>query len=510
METGVQLGDQFVSQQEFNVMAARAATGFAGLGVKRGNTIALMLRNDIPFLVTSMASRLIGAFPVPMNWHLSGPEANYILTDCKAKVLVIHDEILDRIGTQTVPDGVQIVVVRTPEVVAQSCNLAEISDDIPEGAIRWEEWLPAQEPWTEQPAMETASVIYTSGTTGRPKGVLREESTHEEFMRGIQIVGGVLGIEPGLRTVIPAPLYHSAPNSYAIFSLMLGGFVVLMPRFDPEELLRLIDKHKVTRLQTVPTMFVRLLKLPEEVRKKYDTSSLEYVVHAAAPCPPDVKKAMIDWWGPVIYEYYGSTEMGTITLANSEDALKYPGTVGKGIPEATIRIYDEDGKELGPNEIGTVYARLEANRDFTYIGAEDKRRSIEREGLITCGDVGYLNEEGYLFLCDRAADMIISGGVNIYPAEIESVLITHEGVKDCAVFGIPHEEFGEQVMAVIEPRDAAALDADEIKAWLGERIAHYKVPRVVEFRNNLPREDSGKLFKRKLREPYWEKAGRKI
>jgi long-chain acyl-CoA synthetase len=315
---------------------------------------------------------------------------------------------------------------------------------------------------------------------------------------------------PGIRTVIPAPMYHAAPNTYSIYAVQQAAFVVLMPSFDAEELLRIIDQYKVTHFQAVPTMFVRLLKLPDDVRRKYDVSSLKYVIHAAAPCPPDVKRAMIDWWGPVIYEYYGSTEMSAVTVCSSEDAHRFPGTVGRVLPEATIKIFDELGKELPRGVPGQVYGRLHATTDFTYQNDPEKRRRIERDGLITSGDIGYLNDENYLFLCDRANDMIISGGVNIYPAEIESVLINYPGVHDCAVFGIPHPDFGESVIAIVEPQTGVTLDADAIRAYLRERIADYKVPRTIEFRTGLPREDSGKLFKRKLREPYWQAAGRKI
>ncbi|MFP6596412.1 MAG: AMP-binding protein, partial [Candidatus Hydrogenedentota bacterium] len=293
-------------------------------------------------------------------------------------------------------------------------------------------------------------------------------------------------------------------------ALQLGAFMVLMPRFDAEELLRLIDTHKLSHFQLVPTMFVRLLQLPEEVRAKYDVSSIQCVTHSAAPCAIDVKCAMIDWWGPVINESYGATELGFLTLSTSEDFLRYPGTVGKPLPEATIKIYNDEGDEVPTGEEGTIYARLNLFRDFTYIGDDDKRQSVEREGLITCGDIGYMNDEGYLFLCDRVADMIISGGVNIYPAEIEAALIMHEGVHDCAVFGIPDTEMGERVAAIVEPRPGVELNEEAITVFLREHVAGYKVPRYIEFRDNLPREDSGKLFKRKLREPFWADSGRSI
>jgi long-chain acyl-CoA synthetase len=507
---GIQIGEEFTTMDEINLQAAKVATGLSELGVSQLDTVAILLRNDIPFLVTGTAAKLLGAFPVPINWHLSGAEVAFILNDSSAKVLVVHDDILQGLGTETIPDGIHVVVVKTSPFIGSWYGIEGSNPPLPEGAISWVSWTESHSPWSEPPPFQTESIIYTSGTTGQPKGVRRQRSTPEQAQALMMGLAAPMGVAPGMRTVISAPLYHTVPNVCAGAAMSLGAFMVLMPRFDAEELLRLIDTHKLSHFQMVPTMFVRLLQLPEEVRTKYDVSSLQCVTHSAAPCAPDVKKAMIEWWGPVINESYGATELGFLTLSTSEDFLKYPGTVGRPLPEATIKIYNDDGEELPAGEQGTVYARLNLFRDFTYIGDEEKRQSVEREGLITCGDVGYINEEGYLFLCDRAADMIISGGVNIYPAEIEAALITHEGVQDCAVFGIPDAEMGEKVAAIIEPRPGATLDKETITAFLRDRIAGYKLPRHIEFQENLPREDSGKLFKRKLREPFWADSGRSI
>jgi long-chain acyl-CoA synthetase len=260
----------------------------------------------------------------------------------------------------------------------------------------------------------------------------------------------------------------------------------------------------------VPTMFVRLMKLPKAVRRRYDVSSLRHVIHAAAPCPAEVKRAMIEWWGPVIYEFYGSTESGPVTFVASAEALTKPGTVGRLAPGAEIKILDEAGRTLAPGEVGEIYSRISAYPDFTYHNHADKRREIEREGFITSGDVGYFDADGYLFLCDRKRDMVISGGVNIYPAEIEAVLHTMPAIADCAVFGVPDEEYGETLMAVIEPVNGARVDLAQIRAELSRKLANYKVPKTIEVRANLPREDSGKIFKRKMRDPYWEGARRRI
>jgi long-chain acyl-CoA synthetase len=310
--------------------------------------------------------------------------------------------------------------------------------------------------------------------------------------------------------LVTGPLYHNAPNLTSLGSLRRGATIVLQPRFDAEQTLALVERHRISHVHLVPTMFVRLLRLPEAVRRRYDTSTLGLVLHGAAPCPPEVKRAMIDWLGPVLVEYYGGTETGVVTLASSEEWLAHPGTVGKAVADGRVVVLDEQGRPLPPGEAGELFLRNGSQPDFTYRGQDDLRREIERDGLVTCGDVGYLDDEGFLFLCDRKKDMVISGGVNIYPAEIESVLIACPGVRDCAVFGIPDEEFGESLAAVIQPEDGATLAAEAVQGFLRERIAGFKVPRVIEFRADLPREDSGKIFKRKLREPYWAGMQRSI
>jgi long-chain acyl-CoA synthetase len=298
--------------------------------------------------------------------------------------------------------------------------------------------------------------------------------------------------------------------AYTLSTVQVGGTVVFQPRFDAEELLALIERHRITHMHIVPTMFVRLLKLPGAVRRLYDVSSLEWVIHGAAPCPPEVKRAMIAWWGPVIHEYYGSTEAGLVTGSTSAEWLARPGTVGRPTRLAAVKVLDDGGGELPPLAIGTVYMRQGALTDFTYHKADLKRREMERDGFITCGDMGYLDGDGYLFLCDRKIDMVISGGVNIYPAEIEAVLVNLPGVQDCAVFGIPDPEFGEALAAFVQPQPGAQLTANLVREHLGKHLADYKVPRLVEFHGDLPREDSGKIFKRRLREPFWKDAGRQI
>jgi long-chain acyl-CoA synthetase len=378
----------------------------------------------------------------------------------------------------------------------------------------WSSWLETFEPHGGDGSGAPGTIIYTSGTTGRPKGVRRAAPTPDQAASSLATVVKVMGfasVDPGrMVTVVTGPMYHSAPNAYGLAAGRLGATVILQARFDPEELLRLIETHRVTHLHMVPIMFHRLLKLPAEVRARYDLSSLRFVVHAAAPCPAPVKRAMIEWWGPVINEYYGATETGPVVFCTSEDWLAHPGTVGKALPEADVRVIDPEGRALPAREIGEVVGRLRQIADFTYHGDDQKRREAEKAGLIAPGDVGYFDEDGFLYLCDRAKDMIISGGVNIYPAEIEAELMKMPGVADCGVFGIPDEEFGEAVCAAVQPSPGVDITQADVRAFLRGCVAGYKVPRRVDFHAELPREDSGKIFKRKLREPYWEGLDRRI
>ena len=504
-------GDREIGQEELNLNAARAASGFAALGIGEDSAVAMVLRNDFAFFEAVFGAALAGAYAVPVNWHYKADEVEYIVRDCGAKVVVAHADLLPQIKAG-IPDGVTLLTVPTPPEIRDAYGIAAADCAVPAGEVDWADWRDSHAPWSQPPKAGRDNMIYTSGTTGQPKGVRREPANEAVTAKHAEMISIAFdfGNSPDMRTVITGPVYHAAPNVYALFAARTGGAVVLQPRFDAEDLLRLIEQHKISHLHMVPTMFVRLLKLPEEVRSRYDLSSLTFVVHAAAPCPPDIKRRMIDWWGPVINEYYGGTETSIVVFHTSAEALAKPGTVGKPLPGGTVRIYDEDGKVLPNGEIGEVYLRLEGLADFTYNGMDEKRREIERDGLITCGDVGYLDEDGYLFLCDRVKDMVISGGVNIYPAEIENVLIDMPGIQDCAVFGIPDEEFGESLCAYIQPEGGAALDGGEVQSWLRARVAGYKVPKLVEFAADLPREDSGKIFKRKLREPYWRDAGRNI
>jgi long-chain acyl-CoA synthetase len=490
--------------------ALRGVSALTEQGIREGDVVAIMLRNETAFLEAMLIARLAGAYSCPINFHYKADEAGYILRDCGAKALIIHADLLRQIE-DGIPSGVTVIVVEPPADLRAAFRLSDEQCAIPPGATEYESWLAASRPYDGAPRRVHGSVPYSSGTTGRPKGVLRKPAVDpESYQRMVDISQTALGIKPGMRTAIVAPLYHSAPASYGMQGLLFGSLVLVHERFDAERLLAEIEQYKLDRLYLVPTHFVRLLRLPDAVKRRYDTSSVEFVASTGSPCPPDVKKQMIDWWGPVINESYASSEAGFITLLSSEESRTHPGSAGRPLLGADVRILDDDGNVLPPFEPGLIYCRQEAYPEFTYINRDADRRAIEREGLVAVGDIGYFDRDGYLYICDRKSDMVISGGVNIYPAEIEAVLITMPGVADCAVFGIPDAEFGEALAAHVQPHDNAPLERDAVRSFLRERIADYKVPRVVEFSDALPREESGKIFKRRLREPYWKDAGRRI
>lgn len=502
-------GERRLDAVELRRRAACAATGLRELGVGLGDVIALYLRNDLPLFEASFAAGMLGAYPTPVNWHYAPDEADYLFRDSGAKAIVIHADLLGAIQS-VIPADTFVLVVPTPPEIARAYSIASEVCRVPEGMRAWDDWVESFAPYVEPVPAPPGSIIYTSGTTGRPKGVRRAPPTPEQAVASAQSVTYFFGLSAAsadrIVSVMTGPMYHSAPSYYGLVCAQLGVRLHLQPKFDAEDLLRMIDEHRVTHLHMVPIMFNRLLALPEDVKKKYDLSSLEFVVHAAAPCPVPIKRAMIEWWGPVIKEYYGSTETGAVVFCDSEQWLAHPGTVGKAMPGADVRVIDADGRTLAPGEIGEVLARWSKLADFTYHGDHQKRLAAEKVGLIAPGDIGYLDEDGFLFLCDRAKDMIISGGANIYPAEIEAVLQRMPGVADCAVFGVPDDEYGETVYAVVQSQPGAVLGEGEVKAFLRSQMASYKVPKQVAFHAELPREDSGKIFKRKLREPFW--AGR--
>lgn len=511
----IRSGSRALSTEELALRGAQVAAGLESLGVGPGDGVALYLRNDLAFFEASLGAGSIGAYPVAVNWHYTEEEARYVLEDSQARVVVIHADLLDRIRG-AIPAGVPVLSVRTPPEIAAAYRLVPEGRRVPEGAIDWDSWRDGFSPRMQEPTATALSIIYTSGTTGHPKGVKRPAYTEEELERLTGVLAVIFGLsyfeDPSqIVTAAVGPIYHSAPNVHAIFNFRVGANIHLCPRFDPEGLLALIERERITHLHLVPIMFERLLKLPEDVRRRYDVSSLRFTVHAAAPCSPSTKQAMIEWWGPIIHEYYGSTEVGPVTFLTAEEWLSHPGSVGRVMEGAAVRVLGEEGEELGPGEVGEIAAgAATGSSDFTYHRDEAKRRAADRDGLFAPGDIGYFDEDGFLYLCDRKIDMIISGGVNIYPAAVEAELIKHPAVSDCAVFGIPDEEFGEAVHAVVALRAGEEAAEEELREFLRDRIASYQIPRRIEFRDDLPREDSGKLFKRKLRDPYWAGVGRSI
>ena len=487
MTAALVFGGEQISGAELEQRAARAAGGFERVGVREGDVVALLVRNSPSYLEAMLACRQLGAYHCPINWHFKADEAGFILRDSGARLLVTDSELLAQIGG-AVPDDMPVVGVEKP----------------------WPEWRDAQPAWRGPARAPRGNMPYTSGTTGRPKGVRREPATEAQRALAMALYRTALGIEPGMRALVSAPLYHSAPNLYAMQALLSGELLLLEPRFDAEATLALIERHRLSNVYLVPTMYVRLLRLPAEARGRYDLSSLRFISSTGSPCAPEVKRAMIEWLGPIITETYASSETGHITFIDSREWLQRPGTVGRPLGEGVVKILDESGRELPPGEVGLIYCRQPAYPDFTYVNNAGARDALERDGLWSVGDMGYLDEDGYLYIADRKSDMVISGGVNIYPAEIEAALLAIPAVADCAVFGIPDREFGEALAAAIELRPGARADEAEVQQFLRGRIAGYKVPRIVTFHAALPREESGKIFKRRLREPYWAGAGRRI
>ena len=500
-------GDRRIGYPDIHQRIARAANGFKTLGVRDGAPVGLMLRNDFAFFEASYAAAMLGSPVVPINWHLKAEEVAYILADSGAHALVCHADLLPQIK-DGLPKRLPLLVVTTPPEIAAAFGVPPELARVPDGLTNWDLWRDGHAP--SQTGSGRASVMfYTSGTTGRPKGVRRHPMQPEQMAAAERVGAITYGVKPNENQVIlmNGPMYHSAPNSYGNLAFRHGCTIVLEPRFDPEDLLQLIERHKVTHMHMVPTMFVRLLRLPDEVKTKYDLSFLRDVVHGAAPCPVPVKQAMIDWWGPVINEYFGSTETGIPIWHSSQEALAKPGTVGRAIEGGIVKIFGPNGEPRGVNEIGEIYMRQTAMADFDYHRKAGAREEAGRDGLVSVGDVGYLDEDGYLFLCDRKRDMVISGGVNIYPAEIENTLIGMDGVRDCAVFGIPDEFYGEEIMAWVQLRTGQRASAEELREFCRGNIAHFKIPRWIWFVEEFPTTVTGKLQKFRMREIALEKMG---
>jgi long-chain acyl-CoA synthetase len=506
LEPTVSYGERAIPQSELTAQAAQVAAALDEAGVRHGDRVGIVLRNEPAFLTLSAACGLMGAVPVPVNWHSRDLELRHVLAHSGAKVVFVHSDLVA--GVEAVlPDGATIVEVPVPEELADRCGRATVTGrhDL------FEEWFAGHGPYAQPLGSAPLSLIYTSGTTGLAKGVLRSPMEPEQSRQVAAATLEAMGLRPGMRTLVTAPMYHAAPNAQSLFALALGIPLTIMPRFEPEEFLRLVEVHEISHAQVVPTMFVRLLELPEDVRARYDLSTLDCVVHAAAPCPVHIKRRIIEWFGPIILEYYGSTEIGIVVTCDSHEWLAHPGTVGRPFRGSDLHVFDSSGHLLAPGQTGEIYVRPpDYWPGFTYLDQEDKRREIERDGYISIGDVGHVDEDGYLYLSDRARDMVISGGVNIYPAEIEACLLELEGVRDVAVFGIPDDEFGEALAAHVDADPSLAITEDTVRDHVRSRLASFKVPNIVVFDPDLPREESGKIFKRRIRERYWQGAGRTI
>jgi long-chain acyl-CoA synthetase len=478
-------GSGSLTYGELELRTNRGAQLLRSLGIGRGETIAYWLPNCPEVFEVYWAGQRAGLYITPIATQLTGAEADYIIENSGAKLLVVSPEIH---GLAALPprEGVTILTL--------------------------EQWRAALGTQSSEPIADEAPgfhMVYSSGTTGRPKGIrlpLPQGDVTASHMLA-ELSASAYGTGPDTVYLSPAPLYHTAPLAYTTSTHRLGGTVVVMPRFDPEEALAAIERFRITHVQMVPTMFVRLLKLPEAVRTRYDLSSLRIVVHAAAPCPVPIKQAMMAWLGPIIHEYYGGSEGNGSTRIGPEEWLQKPGSVGKA-SWGTLHICDDEGNELPPGQQGIVY--FEGGWDFHYLGDEAKTRDSRNPrhpAWSALGDVGYVDADGYLFLTDRKSYMIITGGVNVYPQEVENLLITHPRVADAAVIGVPNADFGEEVKAVIQPLDPAEATpqfAAELIAFCRASLSPVKCPRSVDFDLALPRLDNGKLYKRLIKDRYWK------
>lgn len=492
----VAAGGAEMSYAQLAAAANARSHGLQRLGLAPGDTVVIMLPNGAETIVTYFAAWQIGLYIVMVNWHLTGPEVAYLITDSGARAFVAHERFAEAATEAASTSGLP----------ADACFAVGAVD-----GFRPIEQLDATGVGRPDGRTAGSPMLYTSGTTGRPKGVRRPLTGEDPDQVPMAAVGffALFGLRPhdGHVHLCCSPLYHTAVLNFATISLQLGHAVVLMERWDAADALRLIERYRVTHSHMVPTQFHRLLALPEEVRRRHDVSSLRAAIHSAAPCPPEVKRRMLEWWGPVVTEYYAATEGGG-TVITGEEWLRKPGSVGRPWPYSVIKVLADDGDELPPGQVGTVYMRM-GGSTFEYHRDAEKTKAARLGDLFTLGDLGYLDEDGYLYLCDRKNDVVISGGVNIYPAEIEGELVSHPKVADVAVFGVPHPDWGEEVKAVVQPAEGVRPTEDlteELLEYARGRLARFKLPRSIDYVTELPRDPNGKLYKRRLRDPYW--AGR--
>ena len=484
---------QALTYQQLEERSLRLANDFRSRGLVPGDHVAIAVENRFEIVEALWAALRTGTYITAVNRHLTADESSYIIHDCGAKVVLLSGELE--------------VAGELAELCADVPHRIAIGSALP-GFESYEDVLAASSDVKPEREPRGDDMLYSSGTTGRPKGILpapRDIDISDPDVPLIQLFTQVFGFDTDTVYLSPAPLYHAAPLRFVMTTIARGGTAVIMPRFDAEGALETIQRYGITHSQWVPTMFIRMLKLPQEVRDSYDVSTMRCAIHAAAPCPAEVKQKMIEWWGPIIFEYYASTESAGLTLVNSEESLRKPGTVGRDGFMGTVHICAPDGEELPAEETGIVYFEVAEGREpFEYYGDEQKTaesRHPQNPRWVTTGDMGWIDEDRYLFLADRTSFLIITGGVNIYPQEIENALALHPDVRDVAVVGEPDEELGEIVVAYLEPEDHVGPDQDlgaQVREWLDGRLSRFKMPRRVHTISSLPRTPTGKLVKRKL------------
>jgi fatty-acyl-CoA synthase len=482
---------QAISYGELDDRSDRLAQLLANRGLRVGDSLAILLENHPRYFEACWAAQRSALYYTPINCHLTAAEVDYVISDCDAKGLITSHALAD-VADELALDKVEARLMLDGETAGFEAYEREVDAASPLAG--------------DAGAREGQLMLYSSGTTGKPKGIRRPlpdvtygdpASPQEQTAQGM---ASSFGFDAGTVYLCPAPLYHSAPLVTSMSVHRLGGTVVVMEHFDPLRCLELIERYGVTHAQFVPTMFVRMLRLPREQRERFDLSSLRQAVHAAAPCPVQVKREMLDWWGPIIHEYYSGTEDLGSTWIGPGEWRKHPGSVGRPHESSKIHIVGSDGRELPVGEVGTVY--FDSRAEVSYHKDAAKTAAMRNDvGWRTLGDVGYLDDDGYLYLTDRDVNIVISGGGNIYPQEAENVLLTHPAVADAAVIGVPDQEYGERVLAVVVPTDAGSDElADELARYCRQSLAAYKCPRTIEFTSDLPRDPNGKLYKRRLRE----------
>lgn len=509
MPVDFNIGASKTNRALFHDRALRLAAILKAMGVSEDDAVGALLYNDTLYLEVVEACRYVGAHYVTLNWHGSANETKSIMQDSAAKILIGHSSLTSFFKDEYAL-GVPILAAKVP-LDAEVAYAVEHCQN--EGQIELEALLEKTEPLTTQPLRTRGIMPYTSGSTGKPKGIRRtlDPSRPDSYETYKGLAELLLKLQPGDRFYTSAPLYHSAPNVLSTICVASETTdIYLRSRFDAEQFLSDIEQFKITHCYLVPTMMVRMLKLPKEVRGRYDTSSLRYSISTGSAWPQDVKEAMIDWFGPIFYETYGASEIGFMTLISSQESQRKPGSVGKVLPGGSIKILDDQAQELPIGETGSIYMHLPMFGEFSYSNVQGDLEGLRYGEHVTVGDVGHVDEEDYLFISDRKKDMIISGGANIFPAEIEAAILEMPEVLDCAVFGAPHPEFGESVVAALQLKPGKTVNQKSIKSFLDGKIAKFKIPRIIEIHDELPREDSGKIFKQKLRAPHWDDVERAI